>query len=106
MLRLPKGSLLHTLPLPRAEVLASGQWSGAKPAVRGKATRCHRRSRGRAIIPGLSSHRCCQRGLTWSPCPRSYPPRSAPAGAVGAPSLPSTRSRSFFLWGGHNTRGV
>eukprot|EP00962_Isochrysis_galbana_P055541 scaffold27323_cov124-Isochrysis_galbana.AAC.1 len=61
------------------------------------ARKCHRQSRERAVIPVLSSLQCCQRGLVWSPCPRSYPPRSAPAGAVGASSLPSTRRGVLFF---------
>eukprot|EP00962_Isochrysis_galbana_P005328 scaffold1447_cov115-Isochrysis_galbana.AAC.7 len=59
--------------------------------------RCHRRSLGHAIIPALSSRLCSQRGLVSSLCPRSYRPRSAPAGAVGPPSLPSTQKTCFWF---------
>eukprot|EP00962_Isochrysis_galbana_P033808 scaffold11375_cov123-Isochrysis_galbana.AAC.6 len=45
-----------------------------------------RLSRGRAIIPGMSSRRCCQRGLALRPCPRSDSPQLAPAEAGEAPS--------------------
>eukprot|EP00962_Isochrysis_galbana_P006905 scaffold1864_cov106-Isochrysis_galbana.AAC.14 len=70
--------------------------SAVRWAVPG-ARRCHRQSLGRAIVPELRSCHRCQDGLISSPCPWSCRPRSAPGGAVGAPSLPSTRAWKFIF---------
>eukprot|EP00962_Isochrysis_galbana_P045188 scaffold17717_cov112-Isochrysis_galbana.AAC.3 len=70
--------------MPRAGALASGQAEASSAQCRARASTWL--SRGRAIIPALSSLRCCQRGLAWHLCPRPNPPRWAPAGAGEAPS--------------------
>jgi len=76
-------------------------WTVIKPepavrcAVPGGATGS--RSGAQSYTCELRSCHRCQDGLMLSPCPRSCRPRSAPGGAVGAPSLPSTRAWSFVL---------
>eukprot|EP00962_Isochrysis_galbana_P019408 scaffold5659_cov121-Isochrysis_galbana.AAC.10 len=80
----PEGVLLHSHPEPRAGALAGGQAEAS--SVQCQARAGTRLSRGRAIIPGMSSRRCCRRGHAWRPCPRSDSPRWAPAEAGEAPS--------------------
>eukprot|EP00962_Isochrysis_galbana_P011795 scaffold3334_cov139-Isochrysis_galbana.AAC.2 len=83
----PKGDFAALTP--RAGALASGQATGRAPAVRcaGSGLRASTRvSRGRVIIPVVSSRRCCQRGHAQHHCQWSEPPRWAPAEAGAAPS--------------------
>eukprot|EP00962_Isochrysis_galbana_P005473 scaffold1487_cov116-Isochrysis_galbana.AAC.12 len=73
---------------PRAGALASGQATGRAQAVRcaGSGRAPGYVSRGRVIIPIVSSRRCCQRGHAQHHCQWSKPPRWAPAEAGAAPS--------------------
>eukprot|EP00962_Isochrysis_galbana_P018486 scaffold5330_cov125-Isochrysis_galbana.AAC.9 len=66
------------------QALAGGQAEASSVQCQARART--RLSRGRAIIPGMSSRRCCQRGLALRPCPRSDSPQLAPAEAGEAPS--------------------
>eukprot|EP00962_Isochrysis_galbana_P015295 scaffold4394_cov113-Isochrysis_galbana.AAC.1 len=74
---------------PRAGALVSGQATGRAQSASSALCRLRastRVSRGRVIIPVVSSRRCCQRGHAQHHCQWSKPPRWAPAEAGAAPS--------------------